>query len=222
MKPIDIKGRPIYPRVFVILQEHGRKLLESQWKESINKPNLFFKEFLGLAVFADMRGTGIVPIWDEPYPYLYVSGENEPDWKKRRSMRYAIEDLDLMGVPHRFSFFEEMEPDGLFFGDEAERPDGKCKMCGEEFDKDGLFCSEKCEKTHLQLELMRTEIRDSRIKCSICGKNLTTYSSDCVMHHIDYDEEKTIQVCRSCHRKIHSKKAKYPDLAPKKPTNVRE
>jgi hypothetical protein len=217
LKPIDIKGRPIYSRVFSILQKYGAVLLDMQWTESFDKPNLFRKDFQGLMVFADMRGTEIISIWDEPYPYLYVFGQNEVDWKKRRSMRNAVEELDRNGVPHRFSFHEEMEPGGLFFGDASELADGKCKMCGTEFDKDGLFCSEKCEKTHLQLQQMRNEIQESRIKCAICGKSLVAYSSDCVLHHIDYNDDKTIQVCRSCHRKIHSRKAKFPDLAPDKP-----
>jgi ribosome-binding protein aMBF1 (putative translation factor) len=64
---------------------------------------------------------------------------------------------------------------------------------------------------------MRDEIQESRVKCAVCGKSLVSYSSDCILHHIDYNEDKTIQVCRSCHRKIHSKKAKFPDLAPDKP-----
>jgi len=61
------------------------------------------------------------------------------------------------------------------------------------------------------------KIQESRVKCAICGKSLGSYSSDCILHHIDYKDDKTIQVCRSCHRKIHSKKAKFPDLAPDKP-----
>jgi hypothetical protein len=105
-------------------------------------------------VFADMRGTEIIPIWDEPYPYVYASGQLEDAWKRRRAINKALEDLNGVNIPHRFSFYDECEPDGLFFGYEKELADGKCKLCGKEFDSDGLFCSEKCEKAHLQLEEM--------------------------------------------------------------------
>jgi len=119
LKPIDIKGRPILFACLLVLQKYGDKLLEMQWKESFNKPNLFYKEFQGLMVFSDMRGTEIIPIWDEPYPYLYVSGEE--DWKKRRSneksswKNWTESEFLIVSL-----FYEEMEPDGLFFGDESE------------------------------------------------------------------------------------------------------
>jgi hypothetical protein len=156
MKPVDIKGRPIFSRVFNILQKHGKKLVELGWNESTTKPNLFFKGFYDVTVFADMRGTEIISIWDEPYPYLYAS-ERFEDWKRRRAINKAVEELDRVNIPHRFSFYDECEPDGLFFGERYELADGKCKRCGTEFDGDGLFCSEKCEKETRQLEEAKQE-----------------------------------------------------------------
>jgi hypothetical protein len=157
MKPIDIKGRPIYSRVFAILQKYGDKLVELDWTESTNKPNLFYKKFQGIMVFADMRGTEVISIWEEPYPYLYDNGQREKDWKRRRTINSAVEELNRVNIPHRFSFYEECEPDGLFFGDTAGLTDGKCKICGKDFDNDGLYCSIEYEKVHLELEKKRQE-----------------------------------------------------------------
>lgn len=152
MKPVDIKGRPIYSRIFGVLQKYGEKMVALHWSESYNKPNLFYKSFNEIMVFADMRGTEIVPIWDEPYPYIYDNGKSEEEWKRRRSINKAIAELNSVNIPHRFSFYEDCEPDGLFFGDEQDLADGICKMCKKEFDHSGLFCSEECEKNQLEKE----------------------------------------------------------------------
>jgi hypothetical protein len=110
-------------------------------------------------VFADMRGTEIIRIWDEPYPLIYADGRSEEDWKIRRSINKALEQLDGVNIPHRFSFYQEEEPDGLFFRFNEELSDGKCKLCGKEFDHDGLFCSEICETAYSQhIEERKREI----------------------------------------------------------------
>jgi len=76
MKPEDKFGRRIYPKTFLILQKYGNILTELGWKESKNKPNLFYKEFDEIIVFADMRGTEIVPIWEDPCPLIYATSQN--------------------------------------------------------------------------------------------------------------------------------------------------
>lgn len=216
MKPEDKFGRKIFPRIFKVLKRYGGLLSHAGWKESKSKPNLFYKTFGKIAVFADMRGTDVVPIWDNPYPLLYASS-GEKDWKRRRAIRYAVNELESIGVPYRFSFFDMCEPDGLFFGDEDELPDGRCKLCGDEINCDELFCSEKCRKAFLQLKELSSEEQKQNLKCRLCGKVLTLGDRDTIKHHIDYDKDKTIIVCRSCHKKIHIRHEKYPDLAPKKP-----
>jgi len=176
------------------------------------------KKFHDLMVFADMRGTEIVPIWDDPYPLLYAFRCND-DWRKRRALRLAKKELDSLGVPIRFSFFETDEPDGLFFEESNELPDGSCKLCGKEFENSSLFCSENCEKAYSQLEEFRMEETEVDIKCAVCGKTMDTLSPDRIKHHVSYEPERVIDVCRSCHRKIHARHSKYPNLAPKKPSN---
>ena len=106
-----------------------------------------------------MRGTDEVPIWEDPTPLFYWKfvneGEKYPDWKKRRilvkKMNRLKEDFD---VPTRLSFFEECEPDGLFFGYGGIVGDGYCVVCGKDFQDEGLFCSKECE-----LEYRRNELR---------------------------------------------------------------
>ena len=157
MKPIDIKGRQIYSRVFSVLQKHGDKMLTLKWTESQSKPNLFYKTYDGIVVFADMRGTEIISIWDEPYPHVYDNETSEEDWKRRRAINKALAELDSVGIPHRFSFYEECEPDGLFFGYSEDMADGTCKVCRKEFDHNGLFCSDGCEKIRNDEEKKRME-----------------------------------------------------------------
>jgi len=221
MKPVTKDGRPIYPSVFRKLVAIGEKLEEFGWKESRNKPNLFYKEFDDVFVFADMRGTDIVPIWDEPYPLIYAR-QDHPDWKRRRAISLATNELTTADIEYRFSFYDQMEPGGLLFGDEKMLPNGMCKMCGElllgEDLESKLFCSEHCETSFAQLTELRREEGYHNIKCALCGKPLGRWDEDAISHHIQYEpEEKTIWVCRSCHMKIHSNSEKYPELAPKRP-----
>lgn len=148
MKAEDKFGNPIYPRVFSIISTYGSALESRGWRESRNKPNLFWKSIDGISVYADMRGTDIVKIWEDQSPLIYAFPEEAEDWKKRRAIRYAINELNQLHVPYRFSFFDECEPDGLIFGDEDELADGKCKHCHKEIDKEGLFCSDECQQKH--------------------------------------------------------------------------
>jgi transcription elongation factor Elf1 len=215
MKPVDKYGRPIYPRIYSIIVRYGEKLESIGWFENRNKPNLFSKNYFGFWIYADMRSTEVIPIWEDPKPIIYWFQKDEADWEFCRAIRHAVQDLDYVGVPHRFSFYEDSEPDGLMHGEDEERPDGLCKMCHNEMDHDGLFCSKKCEKAHQDLVKLKEEKWRKEFKCRICGKPLTWKTS--VEHHIDYEKEKTIGLCRACHTSLHQHNEEYPELAPSKP-----
>jgi len=226
MEPFDVKGRPIKPHIFRQLQKIGKTLEDLEWRESRNKPNLFYKVFNRVTVFADLRGTEIVPIWEQPYPYIYAINGFE-EWERRRAIKVAVRDFDIGGIEYRFSFYDTSEPDGLFFGPDDEQTDGFCKMCGAEIKagdiRTALFCSDQCDRAYSQLTEMRREVDENKIKCILCGKPLGAFNSDTIVHHIEYEpEEKTVRVCRSCHGKIHSNHEKYPDLAPSRPPNWKQ
>jgi endogenous inhibitor of DNA gyrase (YacG/DUF329 family) len=152
------------------------------------------------------------------------ANRGQPDWIRRKAIKEATNELTSREIDYRFSFYDDMEPDGLFFGPEEELPDATCKMCSKELEgtdeESALFCSEHCMIAFGQLMELRREEGYLDVKCVLCGKPLGLWDEDTVLHHIQYEpEEKTVHVCRSCHMKIHSNYEKYPDLAPKRPPN---
>lgn len=196
MKPEDKFGHPICPATYTKMRKFAEKLIQFSYIEASQKQNLFYKKAKGVVFFADMRGTEEVPIWDDPRPLLYIKFETDlPEWEKRRIFRQEYAELGIC----RASFYEECEPEGLLFG---EGGDGYCIVCHRDFQADGLFCSKRCEEAYEE---------QGKERCSVCGKELTY--SQLVSHHIDYPENKTIQVCRSCHMKIH-RSEKLPRLKP--------
>ncbi|MBN2331038.1 MAG: HNH endonuclease [Candidatus Aenigmarchaeota archaeon] len=195
MIPQDKFGNPIYEHIFKVLQENGRVLALAGFKESRNKPNLFFlkDEEKNVVFFADMRSTGDVPIWEDTRPLIYGKFLAEhPEWKKRRIMTGMFQLLLQNGCECRF------EDDLLVEHGE----DGYCKLCGKDFQADGLYCSKECEKA---------DEETYKDHCAVCGRSLDR--RDVIRHHVSYKEEKTIPVCRSCHLKIH-KSQKMPNLKP--------
>lgn len=217
MQNKDKFGRKIYPKVFEKLLGYARVLEMHGYKESINKPNLFYKvkdrkwvkgptfengEFKDgkyeIIFFADMRGTKYIPIWEEPYPHFYGKfPEGMPEWKKIRLM-----EEETNGIPILYISFSEQH-------DLAYEGNGYCKTCGKDFHADGLFCSKDCEEIYNYLW---------KTRCQVCGKELD--ANDVIKHHINYYDDKTIIVCRSCHAKIHFGsdflKLKPEDTRPKK------
>lgn len=130
-------GRPIYSdEIWNQMVKTGENLEKLGYKESKNKQNLFYKQIYfeseesgkesadnkGI-MFVDMRGTSIVPIWDDPHPITYF---NELPFNK-----YMIEFITLVraGCSPRLTFFQESEPDGWAFGLDK-IPNGYCKICG--------------------------------------------------------------------------------------------
>ena len=158
MKAVDKFGNPIYSRVFEKLLMIGEVLRENSWRERADKPNLFYKKFEDIFVHADMRGTEIIPIWKEPVPMLYSMKTGE-DWKDRKVLRKASEELKKCGIEYRYSYYHDCEPSEKdleeyqrnmdMFGIDG-LADGKCRKCEKDFDSDGLFCSEKCESDFSQ------------------------------------------------------------------------
>lgn len=197
MIPKDKFGNPIHDRIFRILKRQGDILISLGYKESKKKPNLFFIKTGDGIFFADMRGTEEIPIWRDSMPLFYWRFEKEyPDWKNRRIIREMLSILAENECPCRLSFMEECEPDGLFF----EGGDGYCKLCGKDFRREGEFCSKECEQACEETY---------KGHCAVCGKSLDW--KNVIQHHVSYNHEKIIPVCKSCHLKIHRGR-QYPKL----------
>ena len=196
MEPKDKFGNEIYPKTYNKMLGYARILERHNYRESKKKPNLFYRKDGNVIFFADMRGTDMVPIWEDPSPLLYAQfPDNKPMWNQRRLMKKEIETLKIC----RLSFYDEYEPNGLMFD---EYGDGYCKVCGKDFQDDGLYCSLQCARADEYLYQLR---------CRVCGKELNWGKG--IEHHLGYKENKTIFVCRSCHMKIH-RGSKLPWLKP--------
>ncbi|MBU4190235.1 MAG: DUF2116 family Zn-ribbon domain-containing protein [Candidatus Thermoplasmatota archaeon] len=163
MKQIDKFGNKIYNKTWQKMIEYALLLKQQGFIESKNKPNLFYKKIDEGIIFADMRGTEIIPIWSDASPLIYYEFNIDvPLWKRRRILNNEVSKCN-----GRFSFYEDSEPDGLMFNNEE---DGYCKNCGKDFQDNGLFCSKKCEEEYEKKELAKT-INRAEI-CEICGRKI--------------------------------------------------
>jgi len=172
MKPVDKFGNPIYGRTFQRMLRIGEFLTKCGYRESENKPNLFYLHKTLIACgrswkaicFADMRGTDIIKIWEETEPLFYVGPENTPRWLKNRVHLEETERFKAADVPYRLSYEAEMFDDESMLrasesdlaelgyvdvsslSDLMEAENGICVVCGKDFCDDGLFCSEDCKE----------------------------------------------------------------------------
>lgn len=210
-------GRPIYnDKTWEQLLDTGRKLEKLGYEESSNKPNLFYKRIGEGIVFMDLRGTNVIPIWDDARPLIY---------KKNLSFNpYMIEfiTLERAGCNPRVSFYDQYEPDGWMF-QIGETPTGYCQRCNEEilysvnwellqedcfklYDK-GVFISleleycDPCRKIEYSLREYRKKHDKNDMSCELCGNK----ESGVVRHHVTYNPEVIIKLCRSCHGKVHAR-----------------
>lgn len=230
MEPIDKFGNEIFPKTFTKMEKNARILLKNGYLESKKKPpNLFLKRNPQGIFYANMRGTKEIPIWENTRPLFHWRfWQNIPKWERRRLIKEELKSLFKSGCPCRLSFelhhnedFENTsasidEEKGLFDWD-----DGYCTICGKDFQDEGSYCSKKCEVD---------DILKMSPQCEACGKyilsdrkwkDITEYCPDKSQithsiideHHINYKEDETVVLCRSCHIKIH-KTSYRNDLKP--------
>lgn len=222
---MDKFGNTIYDRTWFRMCKNAEALENAGYTESERKPNLFYlsivtslrttqtllidggtfvqKKTTQVTFFADMRGTRQVKIWENTDPYLsWRFFELVPDWKKRRVIEAELRRLSELGCPCRLSYNQTSEPGGLMFSNE----DGFCRHCGKDFQSDGRYCSDGCMKKVRQLLKELEEVcegvrRRKLPTCSVCHEKLEHEQT--IEHHVSYQPEETIKVCRSCHQKIH-------------------
>jgi len=126
MKRQNKDGRPIYSdKIWKRMLWIGENLEKIGYKESNKRPNLFYKQFTNNGVngviFADLRGTDIIPIWADASPITYY---------KDVSFKRYIKEVILLKRNKCFprtTFYQDSEPDGWAFG--IGIPDGYCKGC---------------------------------------------------------------------------------------------
>ena len=227
VEPVDKFGRTIYPRTFRQIQAHEAALLRLGYRESIQKPNLLLRATDEAVYFADMRGTDMVAIWEDPRPMFYVNFSHPtPTWKRNRLTKEEVERLHEGGCPARFSFYSRL---GDEWG-ESDDWDGYCHECEKDFRRDGLFCSKECEERDRKRRAARSVTRSPT--CAVCRRKIveSDYSGwnagdslgedhlprRLVYHHVSYNPEEVIHVCQGCHNRIHhSKDPQYERWRPK-------
>ena len=193
----SFKGISIFRlKTFEDLCSHMLTLLKHGYTEAKSKPGLFYlKGKQGQCYFADMRGTDIVPIWSDPQPLFYVSFPDAmPFWLRSRLASGEYRRLGICRVSAEFDSEESgyaiSAPElGLYM---SAGVGGYCCQCGKDFSGDGDYCSKECR-------LAFEEVHSPH--CSVCHTRLVFGQGD--NHHINYAQDVTILVCRSCHLKIH-------------------
>jgi len=105
VEPRDKFGRPIYPHVYAKMKQYGEDLLRAGYREAAKKPNLFHFWAGPVVFFADMRGTMMVPIWEDMTPLLYWSFRTSLPLRARQICVYIEwRRLLALGVHPRLSF----------------------------------------------------------------------------------------------------------------------
>jgi len=229
MKRQNKDGRPIYSdKIWYHIVENGKKLQKLAYEESNRKPNLFYKiltsdQGKNGIVFVDIRGTDVMPIWEEPNPIVYKN-----DNLAFNDFMKEVVKINGLGVSIRFSYFDTCEPEGWgFFLNKI--PSGFCKRCGkniiDEVDwnilEGGAYSTKitenpynlKIEVNHCnickKMEYSKQEYRHTCLKvadlCELCGEKEAELT-----HHITYEPAKTIRLCRSCHGVLHKKEFPNP------------
>ena len=116
-------------------------------------------------MFVDMRGTDIVPIWDDPRPITY--------FKDLPFESYMLEFIKLIRADcsPRLTFFQDSEPDGWAFGLEV-IPDGYCKGCGRD-----IVSSVKWAILEEDINDLLAKGLDPNIEVHFCGKCKKSHKS---------------------------------------------
>lgn len=107
------------------------------------------------------------------------------DWKLNRFIKEEHKRLVLSGVAPIWNHGEDWNDMDI---------DGYCLECGKDHQSYNEFCCRECQLNYgLKNETMKM--------CSVCKEPFRL--EQLVEHHICYETDETICVCRACHAKIH-------------------
>ena len=241
----DRYGRKVFPFVVKQLKGIGQRLETLGFSESKNKPFLWSRK-LGtyggvgdVKLYADLRGTDVVPIWEDICPLVYVffnreysydwddSSEkmtwhkyeglgNTPSRTKEIIEKVAVDWLELNGISARQSTIHMMEHvvDSMieFEGSPAYRllEDYK-KELSERIHVEEASYKEMVADFDEYLASVKEFIKPDYWKaCRICRAQDMLHA-----HHISYEPEVVIPLCPKCHKQVHDTN-KYPHLKAEK------
>lgn len=143
MQPFDKSGRPLYASTFAELRRQGELLQAAGYRESVKKPNMFWKAGEAVSFYADMRGTDEVPIWEDTRPLLYQFQKEGTELSDEASARLLSAEqgrLFRLGLRTRFSFYRESCDPAMWAV-----PTLRQCFCNKEFFGTEEFCSSSCE-----------------------------------------------------------------------------
>jgi hypothetical protein len=199
------------------MTENGSLLVSAGYGESRRKPNLFWRHAGKVRFFADMRGTVIVPIWEDPRPLLYLFPERGTDLAAEDNARLLSEEqgrLYALRVHTRFNFYQESCDETMW-----DKPQIRLCVCNKEFFGAGEYCSDKCKLAATKASIVY--MLASAPFCSVCKRKVVDewvaieakavmgvdLASKVVVHHLSYAPEITAEVCQECHQRIHARTA---------------
>jgi len=253
---VDRFGRFVSPTVARRINWISKELENIGFRESKKKPNLYYLRIhrddkVGdVTIFADMRGSEIVPIFEETCPLIwssfdreyrleslkrdefdsFVLHDEEMIWSEWNGYGTSPQDTDeyfshlmmhilnLKGIPSRMTYdvfsvssknWEE------YFGTLADKEATAMREYNDYF---GKFMKEVAEYSpkNLWTRCRICEI-DGISKYSSPESVLEWYENEAKleMHHVSYEPEIVIPVCKKCHVKIHHSDD-YEHLKPEK------
>lgn len=224
MIPFDKFGRPIYGKLYARLFAIGMKLKRLGYKESVRFPNLFVKSLPGIVFFADLRGTEFAPIWENPGVFFYFQGD------RLKNKKVIIDEwisLNEKGCDPRTPLSEEDGEGYLLDQCNYALTRDYCSECSKEFfvyegyryAQCSVECQEKATERLLREKerLVRKKWEETKslaeeIVCAVCGRHPEVrssyeFGSSVVLesfdkHHVSYETDQTVLVCKQCHGKI--------------------
>ena len=146
-----------------------------------------------------LRNVGFLPRYEQVKegPLFFFKPNDKWTWQTTRARNEEMKRLDDGNIKFRFWVDEDLY-------DRIKEGDGYCRFCKKDFQDKGRFCSIGCERSY--------KFQDC-ITCDVCFTPIVNHMYD--LHHIRYDPEETIIVCRTCHVRIHHSN-ENPHLRPPK------
>ncbi|MBA7680754.1 hypothetical protein ES703_89075 [subsurface metagenome] len=220
-----------------------KKISEFGFKEAKKKPDLFYKNIDNkIILFFDFR-VHLGEFYPHPHNRFYFKINKELT-QEEKSYYNKIIINEFFNVVKKIR--EPVDFDNLFECDVCKK-----KFIEEfgfsdwEYDEGGFACSEKCLKIiQIETNKIRRKIEERKVKRIFNTYEITRKALECPIckekpkiksdfsgitleykrhnHHIDYNTDKTIVVCPSCHTKITFHLDKYPELKKYKPIGDRK